>query len=215
MNVIPVINCPDAACARKKLEIAKTFLREGELVHLDVADGVFAAYKTWNDPLGWVNLKSPFGLEVHLMVEHPEEHVDNWLAAGARRLIVHIEAVTPQSLHEIVSLAERYHTEIMLSSKVESIPEEFLPYINKERFSSFQVLAVQPGPAGQTFLPFVEEKIRFLREAVPDAIIEVDGGMNPDTARLVKVMGADTIVSSNYIFSAADPKKAYEELRAI
>jgi ribulose-phosphate 3-epimerase len=77
------------------------------------------------------------------------------------------------------------------------------------------VLAVQPGPAGQTFLPFVEEKIRFLREAVPDAIIEVDGGMNPDTARLVKVMGADTIVSSNYIFSAADPKKAYEELRAI
>ena len=147
------------------------------------------------------------------MVEHPEEHVDDWLAVGARRLIVHAESLTPQSMHEIISTAARYHVEVMLSSKPESISEELIPYFRY--FTAFQVLAVQPGPEGQEFLPFVCDKIRFLKEELPDAIIEVDGGMNLETARRVKDVGADTIVSSNYIFNAVDPKKAYEELCAI
>jgi ribulose-phosphate 3-epimerase len=213
MKVIPVINCPDVACVQKKIAIAKTFLREGDFLHLDVTDGSFATPRTWADPLEWEKLKSPFALEVHLMVEHPEEWVDDWLAAGARRLIVHAESLTPQSMHEIISTAARYHVEVMLSSKPESISEELTPYLRY--FAAFQVLAVQPGPEGQEFLPFVCEKIRFLREESPDAIIEVDGGMNPETARQVKEVGADTIVSSSYIFNATDPKKAYEELCAV
>jgi ribulose-phosphate 3-epimerase len=213
MKVIPVINCPDVACVRKKIAAAKTFLADGDSLHLDVTDGSFAEYKTWADPLEWVKLKSPFVLEVHLMVDHPELYVDDWLTAGVRRLIVHAESLTPQSMNEILSTAERYHAEIMLSSKPESDVEDIAPYL--KHFHSFQVLAVQPGPAGQEFLPFVMEKIRFLREELPDVTIEIDGGMNPERARQVKEVGADTIVSSSYIFNAADPKKAYEELCAI
>jgi ribulose-phosphate 3-epimerase len=213
MKVIPVINCLDIECVQKKIAIAQNFLMEGDILHLDVTDGSFTAHKTWADPMQWEKLKSPFGLEVHLMVEHPEEYADNWLAAGARRLIVHAESLTPQSMHEILSTAERYHVEVMLASKPESISEELVPYFRQ--FTAFQVLAVQPGPAGQEFLPFVCEKIRFLREELPDAIIEVDGGMNPETVRQVKDVGANMIVSSSYIFTAADPKKAYEELCAI
>jgi ribulose-phosphate 3-epimerase len=213
MKVIPVINCPDVECVQKKIAVAKTFLAEGDWLHLDVTDGSFATYQTWADSLEWGKLKSPFALEVHLMVEHPEEYVDDWLAAGARRLIVHTESLTPQSMHEILSTAARYHGEVMLSSKPESISEELTLYFRY--FAAFQVLAVQPGSAGQKFLPFVTEKIRFLREELPDAIIEVDGGMNLETALQVKEAGADTIVSASYIFNAADPKKAYEELSAI
>jgi ribulose-phosphate 3-epimerase len=213
MKVIPVLNCPDVECVRKKIAVAKTFLAPGDLLHLDVTDGSFATYVTWADPLEWGKLKSPFALEVHLMVEHPEEYADDWLAAGARRLIVHAESLTPHSMHEIISTAARYNAELMLSSKPESISEELIPYFRY--FTAFQVLAVQPGPAGQEFLPFVCEKIRFLKEESPDAIIEVDGGMNPGTARQLKEVGAGTIVSSSYIFNAADPKRAYEELCAI
>jgi ribulose-phosphate 3-epimerase len=213
MKVIPVINCPDVACVQKKIAIAKTFLPEGDMLHLDVTDGSFAVQKTWADPMEWVRLRVPFPLEVHLMVDHPELYVDDWLVAGARRLIVHAESLTPQSMNEILSVAGRYHVEVMLSSKPESDGEDILPYL--KHFHSFQVLAVRPGPAGQEFLPFACEKIRFLREELPDAIIEVDGGMNPETARRVKDIGADTIVSSSYIFNAADPKKAYEALCAI
>ena len=213
MKVIPVINCPDVACVQKNIAIAKTFLPEGAILHLDVTDGSFATHRTWADPLEWVTLKSPFGLEVHLMVDHPESYVDDWLVAGARRLIVHAESLTLQSMNEILSTVERYHVEIMLSSKPESDVEDILPYLKK--FHSFQVLAVQPGPAGQEFLPFVCEKIKFLREEFPDAIIEVDGGMNPETMRQVKEAGADTVVSASYLFSAADPQKAYEELCSV
>ena len=62
---------------------------------------------------------------------------------------------------------------------------------------------------------FVKEKIAFLREEMPNATIEVDGGMNPETALAVKAVGADTIVSASYIFDSADPKTAYETLRNI
>ena len=86
----------------KKDRDRKDVFDEGDLLHLDVTDGSFASHKTWADPLEWVKLKSPFGLEVHLMVDHPEEYADNWLAAGARRLIVHMESLTAQSLHEII-----------------------------------------------------------------------------------------------------------------
>ncbi len=213
MNVIPVFNCPDVACVQKKIAVAKLFLLDGDIVHLDVADGSFTEHKTWNDPLAWVKLKSPFALEVHLMVEHPEEHADNWLAAGAQRLIVHVESITQESLHEIVSAAKKYNVQVMLSSKPETPNEELLPYLKE--FTEFQVLAVSPGASGQTFLPFMEEKIRFLREEVPNAIIEVDGGMNDVTSKLVRSFGADTIVSSSYIFGAQDPKAAYESLKNI
>lgn len=211
MNVIPVINCPDVECVKKKLDIARGFLQVGDLVHLDVSDLSFNDQKTWNEPLAWMSLKSPFALEVHLMMEHPEEHADDWLAAGAQRLIVHVETITKESLHEIVSAAERYKVEVMLSSKPETMMEEIQPYLTYCK--AFQILAVKPGPAGQVFLPFVDEKIRFLREESPNATIEVDGGMNPETIMKVKAAGADTIVSASYIFGSTDPKAAYEALR--
>lgn len=213
MRVIPVINCPDIECVRKRVEVAKTFLREGDILHLDVTDGSFAAHKTWADPMGWRALKSPFGLEVHLMVDYPEQYVDNWLTAGVQRLIVHAESLTPQSMHEILAAAARSRVEVMLSYKPESGMEDAAHYL--KHFHSFQALAVRPGLAGQEFLPFVMERIQFLREEFPDATIEVDGGMNPETARRVKEVGADTIVSSSYIFNSSDPRKAYEELTNI
>jgi ribulose-phosphate 3-epimerase len=213
MKVIPVINCPDIECVQKKIDVAKTFLKEGDMLHLDVTDGSFSAHATWADPLEWVKLKSPFGLEVHLMVDHPEQYADNWITAGARRLIVHVESLNRQSMHEILAAAERRQAEVMLSSKPESIEEDITPYL--KHFRSFQVLAVQPGPSGQIYLPFTDDKIRFLREEFPNATIEVDGGMSPLTVWRVKELGADTVVSSSYIFNSADPKKAYEELTNI
>ncbi len=217
MNVIPVINCPDEACARKKLAVAETFLRPGEFIHLDVTDGVFSTHKTWHDPFAWAGLKSPFPLEVHLMVEQPEDYADDWLSAGARRLVVHVETVTRASLHRLLDLADQRHGAIMLSSGPDSEAEEMEPYIRKfdDRIAAFQVLAVPPGAAGQRFLPASLEKITALRQALPDATIEVDGGMNPSAARLVKLAGADTIVSASYIFGNGDPKAAYEELKKI
>jgi ribulose-phosphate 3-epimerase len=217
MNVIPSINCADAACVQNKLAVAKTFLHAGDLVHIDVTDGVFSTHKTWGDPFAWTKLGSPFPLEVHLMVEQPEDHAENWFVAGARRLIVHIETVVPAEVRRLLDLAEQHHGEMMFSSMPDTDPDMFVPIVQRfgERITAFQVLAVTPGAAGQKFHPSTLSKITALRQLSPNATIEVDGGMNLETARLVKSAGADTIVSASYIFGSPDSKKAYEALRAI
>ena len=107
MQIIPVLNCLDRAEAEGKIAVAEKFLKHGDFLHVDIADGVFTFHKTWNDPAGWAALRSPFPLEVHLMVEHPEAWIAPWLAAGAKRFVVPIEAIDEDSLRNIPPRARR------------------------------------------------------------------------------------------------------------
>jgi ribulose-phosphate 3-epimerase len=213
MRVIPSINCPDVESVKLRIETVKTFLAPGELLHLDVTDGIFTGHAVWADPVAWKDLRGPFGLEVHLMVEHPEEHLEGWIAAGLRRCVIHVETITRSSFQEIFDRCSADGVEIMLSSDPETPLEDMASY--RARVSGFHVLAVHPGAAGQEFMPEALEKIRSIREGMQDAIIEVDGGINPQTAALTHAAGADTVISATYIFGSADPKKSYEELARI
>ncbi len=215
MEVIPVINCYDRdfECVLAKVAVAEKFLKKGDWLHLDACDGRFAFNKTWRNPTQWANLRSEFNLEVHLMVEEPEKHIGDWIAAGAKRLIVHVEALTEETAKHIVGQAKRRGVEVMLSSNPHTTTAELWPYL--KTFKEYQVLAVDPGPAGQKFLPSVLPKIRFLRNFAPNAKIEVDGGMTPETVKEVKAAGTNVVVSATYIFGSKDPKKAYKTLQKI
>ena len=213
MRIIPVINCTDITCVEEKITIAKTFLGKDDFLHVDIADGIFTFHKTWNDPAGWATLRSPFPIEVHLMVEHPEVWIAPWLAAGAKRFIVHIETLDQDSFRSIVAQCKAGNAELVLSSNPETPVVEFTPYLHGMRH--FQVLCVNPGLAGQKFLPLALEKVKWLKYALPHAIIEVDGGVAPETAKWAKNAGADVIVSTSYIFGSKNPKQAYEELKKI
>ncbi len=213
MEIIPAINCSDRACVVEKIAAAKKFLKKDHFLHLDIADGVFTFHKTWNDPASLAEFRSPFPFEAHLMVEHPEKWVAPWLTAGTKRCIIHIETIDKDSLEDIVAACKASHAELMLSSNPETPAEEFTPYLHD--ISRFQVLCVNPGIAGQKFLPLALEKARWLKYANPRAIIEVDGGMTPETARWAKDAGADIAVSASYIFGSKEPKEAYEELKKI
>ena len=212
MQIIPVLNCLDRAGAEEKIAVAEKFLKE-DFLHVDVADGVFTFHKTWNDPAGWAALRSPFPFEVHLMVEHPEAWIAPWLAAGAKRFVVHIEAIDEDSLRDIAAACKAGDTELALSSSPETAVTEFTPYLHD--VSRFQVLAVNPGLAGQKFLPLTLEKVKWLKAARPDAIIEVDGGITPETAKWAKDAGTDVAVSASYVFGSGDSERAYEELKKI
>ncbi|HVN26230.1 MAG TPA: hypothetical protein VMT99_01065 [Candidatus Paceibacterota bacterium] len=213
MHVIPSVNCEDEACARKKIETLRGFLPEGSFVHGDVTDGAFSSYKIWNHPHGWSRLGAPYLLEVHLMVELPLDYAEDWFAAGARRLIVHVETLSRDVLHSLRQVADRYRGELMLTSRPETHYLELEPYVRE--FTLFEVLSVNPGAPGQAFLPVTLEKIRFLREVSPDATIEVDGGVNLETAKLVKSAGADTLVTTHYLFDSPDPAAAFRALEEI
>ena len=210
MQVLPVINCLDFNCVESELEKFKSFLKEGEWVKIDIADGKFTFHKTWDDPEIWKKLQPNYKLEVHLMVEEPEKFIGPWLGAGAKKLIVHIETLKPETLENILTAAKSAGAEIVLASNPDTPPEKLRPYLNVTDY--FQVLAVNPGLAGQKFLPTVLEKIKFLRREAPSAKIEVDGGINLETAKLVKNAGADAVAVASYILDNGDQKKAYEEL---
>ena len=210
ITVFPVINCSHGDDVRERVRIVKAFLPEGHFLHLDVADGAFTFHKTWANPTEWATMRVPYELEVHLMVEHPENYIEPWLAAGAKRFIVHVETVELNMFEWIFATCKKHGAEVMLSLNPETPVKKLEPYFT--RCTLFQVLAVQPGPAGQKLLPLTLTKVRFLRRKVPGAIIEVDGGVLPSTVRRVKAAGADIVVSGSYIFGSKEPGTAYEEL---
>ena len=207
MFVIPAINEIEFLEVLKKIKIAKTF---SSWVHLDIVDGKFAKNKTWSNPLelSAVSHQLSANIEAHLMVETPEAVIKDWVAAGAKRIIFHLEAMNGNE----APIPEN-NVEIGISINPETPVEDIVPYLKDFKF--VQILAVKPGLAGQKFDEKVLEKIKFLKKYDPNVIIEVDGGLNLETAKLVRGAGADIIVSASYIWGSPNPQKAYEEFLKI
>jgi ribulose-phosphate 3-epimerase len=220
-KILPSINChlgDDKAVAARVRDIEKIFdearTPAGErIAHFDIADGIFTFNKSWDGVERLAEIKPAFQMEVHLMVENPRPVVDRWLAAGVKRVIVHLEAAPLPLFAEIAVAAQEVGAEVVLALNPETSINEAVPYFNST--SNFLILGVHPGLSGQKFLPLVLEKVSFLRREVPNAKIEVDGGMNLDTARAAVAAGADSLVSGSDIFDNSDPEGEYEVLRSI
>lgn len=210
MQIIPAINAPDFKTAEKQLKQAAEF---SEWIHLDITDGVFSSAQIWGNPEELKSIKyevSSIKYEVHLMVANPESVIDAWLRTDlVKRVIIHLEAMT-DSVY-ILEKCKKYEAEAMLAINPGTDVERLLAH--KDDFDYFQVLAVQPGWVGQKFDPKIVDKVRFLRKNMPDAIIEVDGGINAETAVMVKNAGADIVVSASYLLGSQNPKAIFEELK--
>jgi ribulose-phosphate 3-epimerase len=220
-KILPSINChakDHAAVAARVRQIESIFAKAGkpgweQMAHFDVADGAFTFNKSWDEPERLAKIKPTFPFEVHLMVENPRPSAERWLAAGARRVIVHLEAAPPALFAEIAVMAEEAGAEAALALDPETPAADAAPYFNST--SNFLILAVHPGLSGQKFLPLVLEKVSTLRRELPNAKIEVDGGIDPSHARAALVAGADAMVSGSDIFNSPDPEGEYEALRSI
>lgn len=227
MKIIPAINCDNFECVKRRLEKAAEFydglpaeaLAKEGWIQIDIADGKFTPHKTWGKPEELERLQTTdYGLkkssiEVHLMVENPLAVIDDWAEAGAKRIIVHLEAVANSGLQTTDYRLQNAGFEFGLALNPETPAEKLLPYLNKIKF--VLILAVYPGASGQKFQPQVLEKIKVLKAARPDVIIEVDGGINLETAELCKKAGADVVAAGSYIFENPNPRAAYERLAAL
>jgi ribulose-phosphate 3-epimerase len=212
MEIVPVLNCLDKDSAEKKLKILETFLDKKNFVHIDISDGTFANYKNFSDIEEWEKINIDFPFEVHLMVKNPEKLAILWSNFGANRIILHIETVSKETISDILKKIEINGSEIILAVNLATSIEILSEYI--ELSKNFLVLAVTPGPAGQEFDFSVLDKIEFLKKK--NAImIEVDGGINYETASEVKKVGANTIASGSFIFNATDCKEAFYKLKEI
>ncbi len=150
--------------------------------------------------------------EVHFMVPDWEYRLVPWLEAGVRRVIVQIEDLGGSAAN-LIEVASRYGAEAMLSIALETPIEALAPHYG--RFHAFQIMGVPLGKSAQSFDMRALDRIRAVRTVCPDAILQLDGGVTLETARLAKDASANSIVSSSYIWSATNPKVAYEALTKI
>jgi len=211
MEVIPGINCSSLECIKERFQKIKEF---GSFwAQLDVSDGKFTPNKNWFEPEDIAEIIVNFPeikVELHFMVENPDAIIGDWLKIGVKRIIVHIE--TAKDVSSIKELCEKYNVELMLAVAPHTPAENLIPYLNAVRY--VQILAVNPGLSGQKFHNITDE-IRLLKTKAPQIKIEIDGGITPETAKLVKQAGADIVAATSYIFGSPNPQKAYEELRSI
>ncbi len=212
MQIIPAINEISFEEVKKKIKATKNF--GSDWVHLDAAGGKFTKNKLWNNPADLLKVKSEMlnvKIEVHLMVENPDEVFEDWIDAGVKRIIVHLESV--KDIETIKEKCELLNVDLFLAIKPDTKAEKLFEYGN--RSDGFLILSVNPGLAGQKFQESQLDKIRALRQKFPDVKIEVDGGVNLETASKIKEAGADIIVSASYIWESRNPKEAYLKLKNI
>lgn len=208
MEIIPAIL---ATTKEEFVEMVKKVEPFVERVHLDIMDGGFTPSRTIHGYDELLALDTKLNFDVHLMVTYPAEYLPQWFKTKADRIFIHAEVQgnLKDLLLEIKAQGRKAGVVLNPETPVSSILEA-LPMIDYIQF-----MTVHPGSYGRAFLTDVIDKILNFNDSHPDVPILVDGGMNPQTARVVKGAGADIIVSGSYIMNAQDIGKAIMELKGI
>lgn len=195
IKIIPAINETDFDEIHEKIKIIEPI---SGWVHLDIADGSFTENSLWHEPRDLERLNSEISIEAHFMMKNLENRISEWLKYPViKRVVFNLEA--SENPDFIIQMCHKKGIQAGVSICPESSLDLILPYL--EKADLFQILSVVPGKAGQKFTEDSLGKIKELRKICSECVIEVDGGINPDTAKKAIDAGADILVSSSYIFS--------------
>lgn len=178
-------------------------------IHVDVMDGHFVPDLTMG-PKMVADLRhvTVLPLDVHLMVKNPENFIESFAIAGANHIYIHCE-LTHKNLKQILQRIRGFGCKAGLAINPET-PTSFVdPFLDS--IDQVLVMSVNPGRAGQKFMPDVLSKIKYFHGKVADVV--VDGGINDQTAVLAADAGATTLVAGAYIFGHANRAQAIQRLK--
>ena len=191
-------------------------IKTADYLHFDVMDGIFVPNISIGIPvLESVRKYTDMVLDVHLMITEPVKYVERFADAGADIVVFHLEADTPENIALAVEKVKAKGKKVGISIKPKTPAEELIPYMKDLDLAL--VMTVEPGFGGQKFMADMMPKVEFLRKYIDenglDCELEVDGGVNPETAAVYRAAGANVLVAGSDVFKAENREARIKSLR--
>ncbi len=200
IKIAPSILSADFANLEKEISILNN--SEADYIHVDVMDGHFVQNLTFGPPvIEKIRNYSTKPFDVHLMIESVDQYLESYSKAGADIITIHPE--TTNNLDNAISKIKSLGKKAGISLNPDVSLDKVLPVI--KTIDLVLIMSVYPGFGGQKFIPDVLEKVKILREKINkenlEVEVEIDGGINIDTAKLAKKAGANVLVAGTAVYS--------------
>ena len=184
-------------------------VQDADWLHLDIMDGHFVPNISFGpDVVRALRPLTDMPFDVHLMLSHPKRYIEKFASAGADSITFHVECEDDidETIEEIVRCGAKPAISLKPGTPVEAV----YPYLDK--VFMVLVMTVEPGFGGQKFMADQMDKIRAIKAKKPEVLVQVDGGVNRETAAVCREAGADVAVAGTSVFKA---ENMAEEIRIL
>ena len=214
IKIAPSILSADFANLQRDIQRIST----ADYVHVDVMDGIFVPNLSIGIPMVQsIRPVTTLPLDVHLMIVQPLRYVERFCDAGADLVTCHVEADTPENIHLALEKIHAKGKKAGVVLKPNTRAEAVLPFLHASDI--ILVMTVEPGFGGQKFMPDMMDKVRAIRRYIdaqnPACELEVDGGIDPDTAKIAVEAGANVLVAGSAVYKADDIPARIRQLRGL